>query len=79
MIKRKTAEEIQSLRRILQVPCRYGCGARVIITSTTKGKTVVLDETENGYFVINEADQAVWVPEGGNYAFHVCPELREIY
>lgn len=79
MVKRRNAAEIQGLRGILEVQCRYGCGTRVIITSTTKGKAVVLDESENGFFVINEADQAVWVPEGGDYAFHVCPDVREVY
>lgn len=77
-IKRRSSAEIQGLRGILQVTCRYGCGGRVIITSTTKGKTVVLDEQPEGCFVINETDQAVWVPGGGDYGFHCCPELTEV-
>lgn len=77
-VKRRSASEIQGLRGILEVACRYGCGERVIITATTKGKTVVLEEQINGCFVINDRDQAVWVPGGGDYGFHCCPDLAEI-
>jgi len=75
----RTPGEIQKRRGIRVVLCRAGCGTTVLITSTQSGKTVVLDDQDDGDFVINEDNQAIRVADDGDYGFHHCPIYDEVY
>jgi hypothetical protein len=79
-LRRFADDEIATMRPAFEARCKASgsCEAMVVITTTPKGKYVVLNECEDGPFVLDTNDRAVWVGEGGNLEFHRCPELMEI-